>query len=120
MSISKAIVYLAGLLTVLQLICKLPKEIQSMPSIQDVKDAVAAAAQQVKDAVITAVQTETAQVVAQIQAIPVGTVISQADLDSIVASVTGIGPAATAAIDSISDNDTPAPPPPPPPPPPAG
>lgn len=92
------------------------KEIQDqMPSVQDVKDAVAKASQDVITAVNSAVTKETAEVVAQIQAIQPGTTITQADLDAIVASVQGIGTAASTAIDTISANDgaVPAPPPPP-------
>lgn len=81
-----------------------------MPSIQDVKDAVNAAVLQVQTAITTAVTAETAVVVAQIKAIPPGTSITQADIDSIVASVQGIGPAAATAIDSIATNDGGAPP----------
>jgi len=80
-----------------------------MPTIQEVKDAVAAASAQVTTAVTDAVTKETAEVVAQIQAlkdqIAAGGTISQADLDALVASIQGIAPAATTAIDSISTGD---------------
>lgn len=99
---------------------KILKEIlHKVPSIQEVKDAVKAAADQVVSDINTAVQNETAEVVTQIQAIPVGTPITQQDLDDLVASVKGIGTAAVSAVDSISVNDgaggtvTPTPPPPP-------
>lgn len=95
-------------------VIKLLKEIlNKVPSIDDVKAAVAAAATQVTDTIQAAVTKETAEVVAQIQAIPVGQPITQADLDAIVASVNGIGTAASVAVDSISVNDLPIPPPPP-------
>lgn len=85
---------------------KILKEIlQKVPSIQEVKDAVKAAADKVVADINTAVQNETAQVVAQIQAIPVGTVITEQDKQDIVDSVTGIGTAATSAVDTISVND---------------
>lgn len=87
-------------------VLRLLKEIRNnMPSIDEVKVAVAQAASDVVTAITDAVTKETAEVVAQIKAIPVGQPITQADLDSIVASVKGIGTAAAGAIDSISVND---------------
>lgn len=76
-----------------------------MPNLQDVKDAVEKAAQEVKDAVVAAVTKETADVVAQIQGIPVGEPVTQEFIDGLIASVKGIGTAAAASIDSISAND---------------
>lgn len=94
---------------IVRLLKLLTERITKMPTIQDVKDAVAAAAAQVTTAVTDAVTKETAEVVAQIQAlkdqIAQGGTISQADLDTLVASVQGIAPAATTAIDSISTSD---------------
>lgn len=76
-----------------------------MPSIDDVKAAVQAAADSVKTAVTDSVAKETAEIVAQIQALKGQSSVSQADLDALVASVQGIAPAATSAIDSISASD---------------
>lgn len=89
----------------------------NMPTIAEVKAAVAAAVQQVKDAINAAVTKEIAEVTEQIQAlkdqIAAGGTISQSDLDEIVTGVAGIGPAATGAVDSISTSDGSTPPPPP-------
>ena len=94
---------------IVRLLTEIKQEIKKMPSINDVKDVVAAAAAQVTTAVTDAVTKETGEVVAQIQAlkdqIAQGGTISQADLDALVASVQGIAPAATTAIDAISTND---------------
>ncbi len=94
---------------IVRLLTELIKEIKKMPSIDDVKAAVQAAADGVKTAVIDAVTKETTEVTAQIQAlkdiIASGGTISQADLDALVASVQGIAPAATSAIDAISTSD---------------
>lgn len=84
-----------------------------MPTIDDVKAAVQAASdaakQQVIDAINTAVTAETAEVVAQIKALPPAAEITQADVDAIVASVNGIPTAvntrAADAINSISAGD---------------
>ena len=88
-----------------KLLTQILKEIQKMPSFDEVKAAVDAAAQKVKDDITAAVQKETAEVVAQIQAIPVGATFTQEQADALVASVRGISTAATGAIDTISQND---------------
>ncbi len=86
-----------------------------MASIAELKAAVAAKANEVQTAILAAIATETGQIAAQIKAlqdqIAAGVVITQADLDAVLASVGGVGSAATAAIDKISENDgsTPAP-----------
>jgi len=96
-------------LEIVRLLTELTKEIKKMPSIDDVKAAVQAAADGVKTAVTDAVTKETTEITAQIQAlkdqIAAGGTISQADLDALVASVNGIAPAATSAIDAISTSD---------------
>ncbi len=81
------------------------KEIKKMPSFDEVKAAVDAAAAKTSADIKAAVQKETAEVVAQIQAIPVGAVFTQEQADALVASVSGIATAATADIDTISAND---------------
>lgn len=92
------------------------KEIKKMPSLQDVKDAVATEAQRVIGVIKDTAATETQQVIDKINSIPVGTVITQEDKDAIVASVTGIATAVTGAIDAISEGDSAVPQPPAPPP----
>lgn len=91
------------------LLTELVKEIRKMPSIQEVKDAVAEAAQQVTTAIQAAITTETTEIAAQIQAlkdqVAAGGTISQADLDGILAPVQGIGAAVSTAVAAISDND---------------
>lgn len=74
-----------------------------MPSIEEVKTAVAEATQQVIAAINTAVQTETQQVIDKINSIPVGITITEQDKTDIVNSVLGIKDAATGAIDSITE-----------------
>ncbi len=81
------------------------KETKQMPSYDEVKAAVDAAAQKAADDIKAAVQKETAEVVAQIQAIPVGAVFTQEQADALVASVAGIGTGAVADVDTISQND---------------
>ncbi len=88
------------------------KETKQMPNIDEVKAAIQTASdnaqQQIVDAVQAAVQAETAEVIAQIQAKPAAE-ITQADLDAMVASVSGIPTAVNtrlaASIGSISAND---------------
>ncbi len=101
----KYVLYFAGFAVILHRLFKIEKEINKMPSFDEVKAAVDAAAQKVKDDVVAAVQTETAEVVAQIQAIPVGATFTQEQADSLVASVSGISDAAKASINTISQND---------------
>ncbi len=89
---------------------QLRKEVQLiMPSIADVKAAVSRAASDVKEAVAAAVAKETTEISAQIQTlknqIGSGTPITQDDLDEILASVSGIAPAATSAVNAISTGD---------------
>ncbi len=84
---------------------EIKKEIKKMPNFDEVKAMVDAAAQKATADIKAAVQTETAQVVAQIQAIPVGGVFTQEQADALVASVSGIGTQAVADVDTISQND---------------
>ncbi len=121
----------AGHVQLVQLLTQILQEIKKMPSVDDVKAAVQAAVdavkQQIIDAVNAAVKAETAQVLAQIQAMPQAGSMTQGDLDSIVKSITdlpgNVNSTLASSVDSISAGDglpDGAPPPPPPPPPPAG
>ena len=88
-----------------QLLTQILKEIKKMPSFDEVKAAVDAAAQKATADIKAAVQKETAEVVAQIQAIPVGAVFTQEQADALVASVSGIGTQGASDVDTISQND---------------
>jgi len=95
---------------IFKLLTQFEKEIKTiMPSINEVKTAVAAKAEEVKAAINTAVATETEQVTAQIKAlkdqIAAGASVSVEDLDALLGSVGGIAPAVTSAVDAISSND---------------
>lgn len=80
-----------------------------MPTLAEVKQAVADKAAEVTAAIQTAITTETSQIADQIQAlkdqIAAGGIVSQADLDEILAPVQGIGSAVSAAVDAISTSD---------------
>jgi hypothetical protein len=117
---SRVVPYVTNLLHLDEMyraLLRIERKVENMPTIQEVKDAVAAASAKVVSDIKTAITAETTEIAGQIAVlkdiISQGKPIAQADLDALLASVNGIPAAVVPSVAAISDNDGGNPPPPP-------